>query len=62
MPYTSQVECETCPAKYRIDHWTGFYSTKPTMKQDIRSLMSLIYQSNILLASYSMIKGEVDPA
>ena len=36
LPYLQDVECSKCPSGRRIDHWSGYYSTRPNLKQEIR--------------------------
>jgi hypothetical protein len=56
-PYLQEVECLkndfTCWRGVRIDHWTGFYSTRTVLKQRIRDLLSLVRSSEKL---YSVFK------
>ena len=56
-PYLQEVECEkndfTCWRGVRIDHWTGYYSTRTVLKERIRELLSLVRSSEKL---YSVFK------
>jgi len=55
-PYLQEVQCEkndkTCWRGLRVDHWTGYYSTRTIMKQRIRDLISLVRTSNKLYSAY----------
>ncbi|CDW83393.1 lysosomal alpha- [Stylonychia lemnae] len=51
LPYIEAMNCpvEECPLGIRFDYWSGYYSTKPVFKQQIRDLLNLQRNSEKLL-------------
>lgn len=50
MPYIQEILDENSATLKRVDHWSGFYSTKPALKQAIVDLFKEVRTTSKLMS------------